>query len=165
MPVRTSSTTVGSLDTSCDDDEDDDEDDDDDDDEDEDDDDDDDDEDDDDDDDDGDGDDNEFDLLYFCTNPTSSKGMPQNFESVWWKQHSLVHCTLNPPRWPPQRHEFLPACVPGATFSDISSPLSGTASVHEKCILFSRASRHLDLPGTSLQFATCCFGHRNLERR
>lgn len=71
MPVRTSSTTVGSLDTSCDDDGDDD-----------------------DDDDDGDGDDNEFDLLYLCTNPTSSKGMPQNFESVWWKQHSLMHYTL-----------------------------------------------------------------------
>ena len=49
----------------------------------------------------------------------------------------------NPPRWPPQRHELLPVCVPGATFRHISGPRKGTALTHEKCTRFRGPSRYI----------------------
>ena len=51
----------------------------------------------------------------------------------------------NPPRWPPQRHELLPVCVPGATFRHISGPRKGTALTHEKCTRFRGPSRYIKL--------------------
>ena len=50
----------------------------------------------------------------------------------------------NPPRWPPQRHELLPVCVPDATFRHISGPRKGTALTHEKCTRFRGPSRYIN---------------------
>ena len=58
----------------------------------------------------------------------------------------------NPPRWPPQRHELLPVCVPGATFRHISGPRKGTALTHEKCTRFRGPSRYYDLSPLFVNF-------------
>ena len=58
----------------------------------------------------------------------------------------------NPPRWPPQRHELLPVCVPDATFRHISGPRKGTALTDEKCTRFRGPSRYYDLSPLFVNF-------------
>ena len=81
----------------------------------------------------------------------------QGFESVRWKQHSCVLLHTNPPRWPSQRHVLLLVCVPGAIFRHISGPLSGTAFMHEKYILFRGPSRYHDLSPLFVNFCICAW--------